>query len=73
MIASSEREKNTIKMRILKSRFTGLTGDVQGSYYDYDTGRMKSLEDVVEESFIAVPKQTLVSLNPVSNTSVTSF
>jgi twinkle protein len=73
MIASSEREKNTIKMRILKSRFTGLTGDVQGSYYDYDTGRMKSLEDVVEESFVAVPKQNLVTLNPVSNTSVTSF
>ena len=69
MIASSEREKNTIKMRILKSRFTGLTGDVQGSYYDYTTGRMKQLDDVVEEAFVAVAAKPKLG----SSIAVTSF
>lgn len=41
LYASSEDEKNTIFMRVLKSRFSGLTGDVPGSKYVYDTGRLE--------------------------------
>jgi twinkle protein len=33
-------EKNRIEMRVLKSRYTGLTGDIAGSDYIKDTGRL---------------------------------
>lgn len=40
MTAPNERVRNSIKMAVLKSRHTGLTGPVDGAYYDYDTGRL---------------------------------
>lgn len=49
LTADHEVERNTIKMRILKSRYTGLTGNVKGAFYDYNTGRLQSSEYDVEE------------------------
>jgi twinkle protein len=50
LTAESEIARNTIMMTVLKSRFTGLTGRVQGSYYNFDTGRLVALSgDVIEE------------------------
>jgi len=40
MIAETEAIRNTIKLRVLKSRFTGLTGDCGSTRYDTDTGRL---------------------------------
>ena len=54
LTAQVERERNTIKMRILKSRYTGLTGTVKGAYYNYDTGRLIGIEEAVEEEFVAI-------------------
>lgn len=41
MTADTPAERNTIKMRVLKSRFTGLTGDCPSTCYDPMTGRLK--------------------------------
>lgn len=43
-------KRNTIRMAVLKSRYTGLTGPVEGAWYDYDTGRFNALEHVVVAS-----------------------
>jgi replicative DNA helicase len=43
LTAESEDTRNTISMRVLKSRYTGLTGDVVGAKYDHNTGRLYSL------------------------------
>lgn len=51
LTAESEVERNTIKMRILKSRYTGLTGNVRGAFYNYSTGRLIALEDEPDEDF----------------------
>ena len=40
MIAETELMRNTIKLRVLKSRFTGMTGDCGNTKYDADTGRL---------------------------------
>jgi len=40
MISNDEREKNTIKIRVLKSRYTGKTGNAGGAYYEAETGRL---------------------------------
>ena len=40
LVAVDEAEKNTINFRVLKSRFTGLTGDAGSAYYDKDTARL---------------------------------
>lgn len=53
LTADNERERNTIKMRILKSRYTGLTGSVKGAHYIYDTGRLVSSELDIVEDFIS--------------------
>lgn len=53
LTADNERERNTIKMRILKSRYTGLTGSVKGAHYIYDTGRLVSSEMDIVEDFIS--------------------
>jgi twinkle protein len=52
-VALSELEKNTIKIRVLKCRQTGKTGDVNGAYYNYSTGRLSALNFAVEE-FVTV-------------------
>lgn len=36
-----EVKRNTIDISILKCRYTGLTGPVEGSYYHYETGRFR--------------------------------
>lgn len=40
MIAESEYERNSIKLRVLKSRFTGRTGDAGVAVYDSGTSRL---------------------------------
>ena len=35
-----EAIRNTIDMRVLKCRYTGLTGNTTSTRYDYDTGRL---------------------------------
>ena len=42
LVAEDEAERNTIKFRVLKSRFTGLTGDAGSATYDVKTTRLKS-------------------------------
>ena len=41
LIATNEAERNTIKFTVLKSRFTGLTGDAGSATYDGRTTRLK--------------------------------
>lgn len=52
MIAEDENERNTIRMRVLKCRYTGLTGDVAGSYYNISTGRLSAITEKVVEEFV---------------------
>jgi twinkle protein len=40
LIADDEVERNTIKFRVLKSRFTGLTGNAGAAKYDHRTTRL---------------------------------
>ena len=48
MTAESEKERNTIKISVLKSRYSGLTGRVRGAFYNYDTGRFISVDEPVD-------------------------
>jgi len=54
LTATSEKERNSIKMRILKSRYSGLTGVVRGAYYNYETGRLIGLTEDVNEDFVSI-------------------
>jgi twinkle protein len=55
MVAESEDERNHINMSVLKCRHTGLTGPVPGTFYNYDTGRLVFIEDVIQKSnFVTV-------------------
>jgi twinkle protein len=49
LIAESEEERNTIRMRVLKARRTGLTGDVAGARYCAETGRLTGMNTIVME------------------------
>lgn len=42
LVAEEEYERNTIKLRVLKSRFTGRTGDAGTAVYDFKTTRLSS-------------------------------
>jgi len=42
LVSENSTERNTIKFRVLKSRFTGLTGSAGGAIYDPNTGRLTS-------------------------------
>lgn len=44
MVAENEAERNTIKIRVLKSRFTGKTGNAGGAFYNLDTGRLEYMD-----------------------------
>jgi hypothetical protein len=44
MNAAEERERNSIKMAVLKCRRTGLTGPVPGAFYNRGTGRLSALD-----------------------------
>lgn len=54
MVAEDPLERNTIKMSVLKARFTGLTGPVEGAYYELETGRLKHVNDAPQEEFVAI-------------------
>lgn len=54
LTATEERIRNTILMRSLKSRHTGLTGDVAGAVYDYPTGRLRYSDTLAAEEFTAI-------------------
>jgi twinkle protein len=57
LTADSEKERNTIKMQILKARYTGLTGNVMGARYSHDTGRLTACSEgdsYLEEKFVSV-------------------
>ena len=43
LMHKDERKRNTIRMAVLKCRYTGLTGPVKGAYYNYDTGRFEEI------------------------------
>lgn len=43
MIAEDAQERNTIKFRVLKSRFTGNTGDCGSVLYNTKTGRLEAV------------------------------
>ena len=42
LVAEDESERNTIQFRVLKSRFTGLTGNAGSATYDINTTRLKA-------------------------------
>ena len=48
--ATDENERNTIKTKVLKCRYTGLTGPTGSLYYKYDTGRLSKGIDFDEET-----------------------
>ena len=41
MVAENNEERNTIRFRVLKARFTGYTGDAGAARYDPSTKRLK--------------------------------
>lgn len=51
LTAEDEVERNSIQMRILKSRYTGLTGSVPGAYYTIKTGRLGGLDKIPDDDF----------------------
>jgi twinkle protein len=48
LMAEDENERNTISIAVLKCRYSGLTGPVQGAKYDLKTGRLTKTEFVGE-------------------------
>ena len=46
LVAEDDSERNTIKFRVLKSRFTGRTGDAGAATYDPKTTRLKSAGEI---------------------------
>jgi twinkle protein len=51
-VAEDETTRNTVKLRVLKSRYTGLTGDAGACVYNHSTGRLSYAGDfqAVDES-----------------------
>lgn len=54
MTAEDEIERNTIKIAALKSRYTGLTGQVEGAFYNVTTGRLMPVDQACIDSFTVV-------------------
>ena len=48
--ATDDNERNTIKTKVLKCRYTGLTGPTGSLYYKYETGRLSKGIDFDEET-----------------------
>jgi twinkle protein len=46
--ADDEQVRNTTIVRVLKNRFSGLTGPACSLFYDKNTGRMKELDGLEE-------------------------
>lgn len=49
LTAEKEVERNTIKIKVLKSRHTGLTGSVPGTFYNHKTGRLSKADNSIAE------------------------
>ena len=49
LVAENDTERNTIKLRVLKSRFTGRTGDAGVAIYDPKTTRLSSGENFMPD------------------------
>lgn len=45
--ALNEEDRNTIQTKVLKCRYTGLTGPSGSVFYDYDTGRLTDKRDAM--------------------------
>ena len=45
LVAENDDEKRTVKFRVLKSRFTGLTGDAGSAMYNRETNRLNRAGD----------------------------
>ena len=50
--ADEERERNTTQLRVLKNRFSGLTGPACSLLYNKDSGRMLEYVPVEEEEVV---------------------
>ena len=48
LVAEEDYERNTIKLRVLKSRFTGKTGDAGSAVYDINTTRLQRGAEVFD-------------------------
>ena len=46
LVAEEDHERNTVKFRVLKSRFTGRTGDAGAAVYNPQTSRLTASEDM---------------------------
>ena len=55
MIADDEKKRNNIKMRVLKCRHTGLTGNVKGAQYILETGRLVAADEDPQDDFETIP------------------
>ncbi len=64
MVADTEDERNTIQFRVLKSRFTGLTGSSGSAYYNHETCRLKC-KDAGITDFDVVPKAPVDDLSDI--------
>ena len=51
LVSDNDTERNTIKFRVLKSRFTGQTGSAGASVYSPETGRLSS---TLDETFTSI-------------------
>ena len=47
--SESEEERNTIRTKVLKCRYTGLTGPSGAMFYNFDTGRLRKGSDEFNE------------------------
>jgi len=52
-MADTELERNTVKLRLLKSRHAGATGDAGSLYYDSQEHRLVDLDKWIEDNGIA--------------------
>ena len=43
MVSDNDREKNTVRFRVLKARYTGNTGDAGSAYYNNKTRRLEAV------------------------------
>ena len=50
--ADEERERNTTQLRVLKNRFSGITGPACSLLYNKDSGRMLEYVPVEEEEVV---------------------
>jgi len=48
LVADDPTDRNTIRFRVLKSRFTGLTGNAGAAVYNINTTRLSKVKDEFE-------------------------